>query len=310
MKSQYRVLESVVIMAVGAVFLAGCPSPDGGTYVPGSSNAAPTATQTPMPTPVSSPLSFSLATDKARYKSGETVRFSMTLRNDSNENRDLQFGSGQNFDVVVTAPDSTTPVFQWSRGRFFTQSVRDETLAPGESRTFEATWDGKNADGKSVAGQFGSVALLKTSDKIRSKTVGFSIAPGEAKPTPAPVSPLVFGVVTDRESYKKGQPIRFDMTLLNPTAQTQNYEYPSGQSYEVDVLSRDGRLLWRWSQGQMFTLMIRGRRLPAGESERFFTLWNARKADGKPLQKGVYIVRARLNTRPPIKARDQTLVIK
>lgn len=305
-----RVLVCSLLLTAGSTLLAGCPGMDGETYAPGSSAATPT------PTPILQPISLALSTDKPLYESGETVRFIMTLRNETAETKTLDFNSGQVFDIVVaTKTASAEPEFQWSRGRLFTQALRNETLAAGESKTYNAAWNGKNARGQFVMGQFDASATLKTRDGIQSPTVSFGITPKKAMPTPN-VTPtpnatpkLQFSLATNKTIYKKGEAIKFTMTLKNTTRQTQSYQYNGGQSFDVDVLTTDGRLLWRWSQGQFFTMMIRGRMLPAGESEVFKETWNAKKADGKTLAPGTYRVRARL-TANGIKPSEKIIIVK
>lgn len=312
MKHFARVL-AVTAAVFGSAVLAGCPGIDGGTYAPGTS-------ATPTPTPVSQPISLALSTDKTSYESGETIRFTMTLRNNTTETKTLNFTSGQTFDIVAAnTMNSAEPAWQWSRGRLFTQALRDETLAAGESKSYDAAWNGKNARGQFVMGQFDASATLKTRDGIESPTVRFDISPKKATPTPsatlnATPTPnatpkLQFSLATNKTTYKKGEAIKFMMTLKNTTSQTQSYQFNGGQSFDIDVLTTDGRLLWRWSKGKMFTMMIRGRMLPAGESQVFNETWNAKKTDGKTLASGTYLVRARLNANG-IKTSEKIIVVK
>ena len=50
----------------------------------------------------------------------------------------LEFGSGQEFDFVVSR--GAQEVWRWSADRMFTQALRTDTLAPDETRTYSATW--------------------------------------------------------------------------------------------------------------------------------------------------------------------------
>ena len=302
MKHFTRVFTVTAVAIVSTLFLAGCPGMDG-DYVPGS-------TATPTPAPVSQPLSLSLSTNKTVYESGETIRFTLTLRNNTTETQTLAFTSGQIFDIIAaTETASAEPEYRWSRGRLFTQALRDETLAAGESKIYNAAWNGKNKSGEFVTGAFDASATLKTSDGIQSPTVSFNITPKKATPTPSATSKLQFSLATNKTTYKKGEAIKFTMTLKNTTQQTQSYQYQGGQSFDIDVLTTDGRLLWRWSKGKFFTLMIRGRMLPAGESEVFSETWNAKKSDGKTLAPGTYRVRTRLTVNG-VKPAERIITVK
>ena len=65
--------------------------------------------------------------------------------------------------VVVTAGRK---VWNWSHGRFFIAAILNETIKPGETRTFRAQWDLKGNDGKKLAaGKYRISAWLTTGGK-------------------------------------------------------------------------------------------------------------------------------------------------
>lgn len=69
---------------------------------------------------------------------GNTVHFTLQVSNASNAPVPLEFSSGQSFDFVVL--QGGREVWRWSADQMFTQALRSETLAPGATRTYEATW--------------------------------------------------------------------------------------------------------------------------------------------------------------------------
>lgn len=71
--------------------------------------------------------------------SADGVRFLLQVTNGGTQPMALQFSSGQSFDFVVT--QDGRELWRWSADRMFTQALRSETLAPGETRTFSATWN-------------------------------------------------------------------------------------------------------------------------------------------------------------------------
>jgi hypothetical protein len=92
--------------------------------------------------PASSSISVSLTTDKNSYRRGETVSFTITARNNSTTTRELNFSSGKSFDItVVPVGKADSPRWDWSRGMMFTMAMRTESLAPGETKSWEATWN-------------------------------------------------------------------------------------------------------------------------------------------------------------------------
>lgn len=68
----------------------------------------------------------------------DSVRFALQVTNAGSAPVELEFPSGQTHDFVVTRGGAE--VWRWSADRMFTQALRGETLAPGETRAFEGTW--------------------------------------------------------------------------------------------------------------------------------------------------------------------------
>ena len=86
--------------------------------------------------------------DKAIYSPGELVGFALAVTNRGTEQVTFQFPTGQMFDFVVTR--EAQQVWQWSRGRVFTQALTTLSLSPGETKTFADHWDQRDARGQEV----------------------------------------------------------------------------------------------------------------------------------------------------------------
>ena len=96
----------------------------------------------------------------------EGFEFTLTVTNDGDDPVELSFRSGQRFDFVVERIDDTDGgrtdgedgeedgevVWRYSDGRMFTQALGRESLEPGESRTYEATWEDPTAGEYEVRG--------------------------------------------------------------------------------------------------------------------------------------------------------------
>lgn len=80
------------------------------------------------------PLVVTLQTDAA----ADSVRFTLQVTNSSAEPVTLRFSSGQSYDFSVR--DGATEVWRWSGDMMFTQALRDETLAPGQTRSWSEVW--------------------------------------------------------------------------------------------------------------------------------------------------------------------------
>ncbi len=68
----------------------------------------------------------------------DDVSFAFTVTNSTTEPVELVFPDGHVVDVTVM--DGGEAVWRWSEGRFFTQALQEEKLAPGESSVFTLTW--------------------------------------------------------------------------------------------------------------------------------------------------------------------------
>jgi len=76
----------------------------------------------------------------------DAVTFAFTVTNPTTERVELTFRGGRTADVVVRAADSGSgsvggPVWRWSDGRAFTQTLRTEILAPGEEARETMVWE-------------------------------------------------------------------------------------------------------------------------------------------------------------------------
>jgi hypothetical protein len=69
----------------------------------------------------------------------DSVRFALQVTNPGPGTVTLDFPTGQSFDFLVAR--GGTEVWRWSADQVFTQALRTESLAPGETRTFTAAWE-------------------------------------------------------------------------------------------------------------------------------------------------------------------------
>ncbi|WP_261130026.1 BsuPI-related putative proteinase inhibitor [Bacillus sp. Marseille-Q3570] len=58
------------------------------------------------------------------------------LQNQTQSSKELQFSSGQQYDMWITDQDGKE-VFHWAEGKMFTQALKTITIEPGQKHTFE-----------------------------------------------------------------------------------------------------------------------------------------------------------------------------
>ncbi|GIM46297.1 hypothetical protein DNHGIG_18460 [Collibacillus ludicampi] len=85
-------------------------------------------------------------TDRRTYSYGDTVHFHLRLYNESTESRAYAFSTTQRFDIAVWNHDML--VWQWNKGRLFSQVAAMLTIQPGDSRVFSAEWDLRDMEGR------------------------------------------------------------------------------------------------------------------------------------------------------------------
>lgn len=61
------------------------------------------------------------------------------LTNSGTSEVDLRFTNGQSAELLLTDPETGDSVYEWSSGQSFTEAIREETLAPGETARFVMT---------------------------------------------------------------------------------------------------------------------------------------------------------------------------
>jgi hypothetical protein len=79
-----------------------------------------------------------LVTTLSVEPSADSVRFLLQVTNATQAPLTLRFNSGQTYDFSVSEGGRT--LWAWSAEMMFTQALRSETLAPGETRAYAETW--------------------------------------------------------------------------------------------------------------------------------------------------------------------------
>ncbi len=84
-----------------------------------------------------------------KIKDGNMI-FNFELKNNSSEDKILQFGSGMQFEITVKN-EQDKEIYRYSDGKYFTQAIVCEEIKAGESIKWEDTWDMKNKDGEEIS---------------------------------------------------------------------------------------------------------------------------------------------------------------
>jgi hypothetical protein len=96
----------------------------------------------------------------------------MFATNTSDRLLPFRFGSSQTYDFVITDAATGKEVWRWSRGQFFNQVVRSDSIRPSDKWRFDAVWDHRDNDGKQVApGQYRLVGIITSLPAVHAQPV-------------------------------------------------------------------------------------------------------------------------------------------
>jgi hypothetical protein len=84
-----------------------------------------------------------------------------------------------------------------------------------------------------------------------------------------------------------GDEVEFTFHVTNSSAKRVELRFPSGKTHDVVVLDAQGREVWRWSRGRMFTQAMQNKVLAASDTLTFTESW-------RPEQPGAYTAVASL----------------
>lgn len=70
-----------------------------------------------------------------------------------------------------------------------------------------------------------------------------------------------------------GDEVRFDFAVINASKRKLEVNFADGRMHDVVVLDTNGREVWRWSEGKMFTQSMQNRVLRTSDALRFEEAW-------------------------------------
>ncbi|WP_408009644.1 BsuPI-related putative proteinase inhibitor [Pseudalkalibacillus sp. A8] len=81
--------------------------------------------------------------------------------------------------------------------------------------------------------------------------------------------------------------------LKNETGKTQELQFSSGQQYDMWITDQDGKQVFHWGEGKMFTQALKTITIEPGQTETF-------EVDIPELEPGTYKVKFKVTSKPPI----------
>ena len=97
---------------------------------------------------------------------------------------------------------------------------------------------------------------------------------------------------TESVRFVMGEPIRFDLEVLNRTNQSVTLQFPDAQIYDFYVLDTGtSRIRWRWSADKDYPQVITQLTFLPNSSKEYSVVWNGVLGDGTQLPAGSYVAR-------------------
>jgi hypothetical protein len=195
------------------------------------------------------------------------------------------------------------------------------TTGPGEEKASRSLADAvQETDAPARAPAVGNVTVDEGQSKA-SRTVGGSAATagGTVQPGSAPAAEgettsgdsAALGAARAPEQTELeatlavedqmlGRGKTFTLKVCNVTSGTVSREFSSSQRYDFEV-SKDDKLVWRWSDGQMFSQVIGSESWKPKECKSWSENWDASTSDGGRAPAGDYVAVGILKAQPELR---------
>ena len=106
---------------------------------------------------------LTLTTDQIVYHANQPIAMSLVVVNQADQPEKITFSSSKEFDFWLTSGDQ--PVWKWSGGKMFAQSLRTITVTPGKPLIYLAVFNPANTRVDLQEGSYKITGAWTTMDK-------------------------------------------------------------------------------------------------------------------------------------------------
>jgi hypothetical protein len=118
-------------------------------------------------------------------------------------------------------------------------------------------------------------------------------------------------VALDVQASEAPGGVRFVLTVINATDKLVPFSFTSGQTYDFAVIDPStGHEIWRWSQRQFFSPVVRTEALRPNRNWTFEVIWNRRDNDLNVVPPGKYKIIGSINSKTPMESESVAFEIK
>jgi hypothetical protein len=98
---------------------------------------------------------------------------------------------------------------------------------------------------------------------------------------------LLVNISCDKPVYQTKEPVTMTLTVINTSSTVQEFVFNSGKKYDF-YLYRGRKLVWKWSQGKMFSQAISGLSLNPSQTLEYPGVFDQTLPSGKSIRPGRY----------------------
>jgi len=116
-------------------------------------------------------------------------------------------------------------------------------------------------------------------------------------------------VQTDKTTYHFKEPVTLNLTVTNKGTEPKNIIFSSPHIYDF-VLKKEGKEVWRWSNGKMFASMLFSMTFEPNKPVIYEETWTQKNNGDVFVQPGKYEVIGMLKTQPDSECLPVTIEIE
>lgn len=177
----------------------------------------------------------------------------LKAENKTREPVTLKFPTAQQYDFVLKDRSGKT-VWRWSDGQMFAQQAQELRLNPGAALRYEIDLPARLA-----AGTYTAEAWFLAGGHADAAVATEPVTIG------AVATPIQFQFRVDEQQAET----RLALDVTNPSREAVTLRFPSAQQHDFVLKDHSGKIVWRWSDGQMFAQRAQELRLNPGARLRY-----------------------------------------
>ena len=192
------------------------------------------------------------------------LEMDFVLSNNTTKDITLHFGSGQQYDVIITN-ENNQEVYRWSDGRFFTMALVDKALEDGTKWSFNDVWDLTDKNGTMVApGEYKVKVVFVAYDYTNPSGLKVNLETEKlVNITGLDVNKYV--AVTMKPEVKYGN-LEIPFSLVNLSGIPLDVTFNSSQKFDIIIRDKNNYEVYRWSDNKSFLQYISTFTLENGKS--------------------------------------------